>query len=151
MVEEAQANARGDAAGGIKAAAKRDGQELASLSLIGDDEAALAHRELLLHLWDRYGRGLAAEDVVRSIETLSRVSQALSEQEDLARAGKTLKEMSPATIAQLSDAGAVSDRILGFDMPPTLNGRITRIWMDLMRWSKRHRREAATDRANDKH
>jgi hypothetical protein len=91
MVEEAQANARGDRAASIEAGNKRKAQEQGNLYLVGDDNVAIAYRELLVHLTDRLGRGLAIDDLVSSFETMSLVSAALSDQEDRARAGKPLR------------------------------------------------------------
>ena len=144
--QETQANARGDQATANKAAGIRESQELGDLYLVGDDEVALAWRDLLVHLNDRLGRGLGVDDIVMSVETMARVSRALSEQEDRARAGKPLQELSPTTIAQLRDTRALADRMMGFNVPPTPDGRMNRWAIDFLRWRDRRRRPAAPPR-----
>ena len=71
------------------------------------------------------------------MEVTARVAKALNDQEELARKGKPLRELSAATIADLDDVRALADRVPLIDRPPSVNARITRQLMRLLRWHSR--------------
>lgn len=127
----------GDLAGSKAAQERIDAQEDASLYLVGDDAVALAYRDLLLLIANRMGQPLRVEDQIQSLEVMNRVAKALGDQEELARNGKALRQLSAATIAELSDVRAMATKMPLVDLQPSVDARLAGQILRFRRWLSR--------------
>ena len=112
-----------------RAAAQEDG----SLFLVGNDSVALAYRSLIVAIAERQGATLPIEIQIQSLEVMNRVSKALGDQEELARNGKALRQLSDSTVADLSDVRSLAEKIPLFDQQPTIPARIVRQILKVLR------------------
>lgn len=145
LVEQQEAMARGDLAGAAAAGRRMEELEEGDLHLIGDDRVALEFRELIVHLNNRFGRGLSVEDMIRSVEMQGQVATALARQEDRARSGKDLVELSESVLAQLSDVRAMADRMVTIGQAPSMPSMTARLFIDFKRRLRTPRRSLTSD------
>jgi len=135
VVDQGRAAALGDLVGSKAAQERAQAQEEASLYLVGDDAVALAYRDLLISVANHLGKAFSVEEQMTSLEVMNRVAKALGDQEELARSGKPLRQLSSVTIEQLSDVRSMADQMPFVDIQPTVDARLARLVLSLKRRS----------------
>jgi hypothetical protein len=133
VVDQGRAAVLGDLPGSKAAQERAEAQEEASLYLVGDDAVVLAYRDLLISIANHLGKVFSVEEQVTSLEVMNRVAKALGDQEELARNGKPLRQLSSATVEQLSDVRSMANQMPFVDVHPSVDARLAGLILSVRR------------------
>jgi hypothetical protein len=125
QLDSALAMAAGDAKGAERAQRRADRRVAA--------EVVRAYSETPIDLQRKLGTVAPAEDVIHSVEVMGRVHDALDVQEKRAWRGEPLLELSPDIQREMADVRATAERMLVFDRPSGITGRLVR-WAVVHLW-----------------